>query len=298
MTLEEIKHFIDSVSWFRPYLLITGGEPLLYPGIEDVIGHASSSGLFVGLITNGMMAVEEKVEGLVKAGLNFINVSIDSPEKDTHNEIRNNAYSYDNCVKTLSNIKKVKAGALFPVVTVNLTVSKYNYDNLRNILELVESAGVRILQIQHQWFSDHTTSIAYAKWAKEHLGLESGHISTFETDAAHEVDGAVLFDQIKDIRDRAKVSVRVYPDLSREETISYYRGMDAVYNERCIQAWYGACIKPNGDVVPCIDYVIGNVTKTPFSQLWNSEKMRLFRREVREQGYFPGCTRCCGFFLR
>jgi MoaA/NifB/PqqE/SkfB family radical SAM enzyme len=196
------------------------------------------------------------------------------------------------------NIKKVKGDGFFPVVTVNLTISKYNYDSLENIPELVENAGVKILQIQHQWFSDHETSIAYSKWAEERLSLKSEHIGTFETDAAYEVNGAVLFDQIRDIRERAKVEVRVYPDLSREDTISYYRGMDAVYNERCIQAWYGACVKPNGDVVPCIDYPIGNITKTPFRRLWNSEEMRLFRREVGEQGYFPGCTRCCGFFLR
>jgi len=42
--------------------------------------------------------------------------------------------------------------------------------------------------------------------------------------------------------------------------------------------------------------VVGNVTETPFRQIWNSERMRLFRKVVREQRYFPGCTRCCGFF--
>jgi MoaA/NifB/PqqE/SkfB family radical SAM enzyme len=298
MSVQEIRDFVDSISWFRPYLMLTGGEPLLYQGIEEVVRHASSRGLFVGMITNGMVAGEEKIRELVDAGLNFVNVSIDSPEKEIHNEIRNNESSFDRCIKALDNIRKVKGGRLFPIVTVNLTVSNYNYENLRGIVELIDDAGVRILQIQHQWFSDRETSIAYEEWAERYLGMESGHIGTYETGDAHDVDGAVLFDQIRDIRDRSNIAVRVYPDLSREDTASYYRGMDAVYNERCIQAWYGACIKPNGDVVPCIDYVVGNVTETPFKQLWNSEKMRLFRRTVGDQGYFPGCTRCCGFFLR
>ena len=299
MSPEEVTRFIDSVSSFRPYFLITGGEPLLYPNIGEVIQHASSRGLIVGLITNGMSAAVEKIAKVVDAGLSFMTISLDSSDKETHNLIRNNKNSFDNCLSTLGIVKRLKGEKRFPIVTTNLTISKYNYEHLRGMLELADGAGVDVLQFTHQWFSDRDTSLDYSVWAEKNLSLKSSHMGTFEADTALEVDGAVVYEQLEAIREQAKkyhTYVRVSPDLTREDTVAYYRGLSPVYRDRCINPWSGALVKPNGDVVPCIDYVIGNVTRTPFKQIWNSERMRLFRKRVQEQKYFPGCTRCCGFF--
>ena len=299
MSPEEVTRFIDSVSSFRPYFLITGGEPLLHPNIGEVIQHASSRGLIVGLITNGMSAAVETITKVVDAGLSFMTISVDSPDKDTHNLIRNNKNSFDNCLNTLGIVKRLKGEKRFPIVTTNLTISNYNYEHLRGMLELADGAGVDVLQFTHQWFSDRGTSLDYSVWAETNLGLKSSHMGTFEADTASEVDGAVVYEQLEAIREQAKkyhTYVRVSPDLTREDTVAYYRGMSPVYTDHCINPWSGALVKPNGDVVPCIDHVIGNVTRTPFKQIWNSENMRLFRKRVKEQKYFPGCTRCCGFF--
>lgn len=299
MSLEEVRRFIDSVSSFKPYFLITGGEPFLHPHVTEVVEHASSKGLFVGLITNGMLGAEEEIERMVSAGLSFLTISIDSPDKDTHNFIRNNTNSFDNCLSTLGIVKKSKGDKPFPIVTVNLTISNYNYDKLGGMLELADGAGVDVLQFTHQWFSDRDTSLNYSVWAEENLGLKSSHMGDFEAHTASEVDGAMVFEQLERIRKQSgeyHTYVRVSPDLTREDTLTYYCGMEPIYNKYCITPWTGALVKPNGDVVPCIDYVVGNVTRTPFKQIWNSERMRLFRRIVKEQKYFPGCTRCCGFF--
>lgn len=297
MSLDEIKSFLDSISSFKPYLLLTGGEPLLYPEIEKIIKYASSKGIFVGLITNGMLATKEKLKKIIEAGLNFITVSIDAPNADLHNQIRNNKSSFDNCINTLKTIKELRGKKSFPIITTTFTISNYNFNKINGILETVEPF-VDILQFQHQWFTDSASAKAYAKWAEKNLNLNSHHIGDFETSSALEVDGGIVFDKIQEIRKRAKIYVRVYPDLTREETIKYYEGVEPVYNKSCINPWFGVFVKPNGDIVPCIDYVIGNVKKDSFQKIWNSEKMKLFRKKVKEQKFFPGCTRCCGFFCR
>jgi MoaA/NifB/PqqE/SkfB family radical SAM enzyme len=121
-------------------------------------------------------------------------------------------------------------------------------------------------------------------------------MEAFETNSTQRVDGSLVHRQLKQLKSDSRVQVRVVPDLAEEDTVTYYAGMSPVDGDRCTTPWCGAIVKPNGDVVPCIDYVVGNVTETPFRQIWNSERMRLFRKVVREQRYFPGCTRCCGFF--
>lgn len=58
--LEERVDFIDGVS-------ITGGEPLLHPGLKDFIGRVKELDLLVKLDTNGMLP--DRLEELVEAGL-------------------------------------------------------------------------------------------------------------------------------------------------------------------------------------------------------------------------------------
>lgn len=298
MSLDEIRRFIDSIVSFRPYLLITGGEPLLYPRIEEVIKYASKRGLFVGLITNGMLSNEKKISEVISAGVNFITISLDGPNGKVHNYIRNNKDSFKNCLRTIKIIKKLKGKKYFPILTVNLTISKYNYNKLNGILKLIEKLSPNILQFQHQWFTDSKNACLYAKWAKENLNINSDYIGTFETCAAKEVNGEKLYDELKKIKQESKIYVRIFPDLTRKETIEYYHSMKPLYNKFCINPWFGTYVKPNGDVVPCIDYVIGNVKKDDFKKIWNSDRMKNFRRIVRKQKYFPGCTRCCGFFQK
>ena len=298
MSLEEIKKFIDSISWFKPYFLITGGEPLLYPKLDEVIRYASSKGLFVGLITNGLISNEGKIKGLIEAGLNFVTVSIDSPVREVHNEIRGNVKSFDNAVETVRLIKRLRGRKKFPVVTVNLTISKYNYLELDKMLDLGESLNVDVLNFQHQWFSDAKTARAYNLWAEKNLGLKSEYMGSFETDSAFEVDGERVYESLSKIKERAKIFVRVFPDINREETEKYYNGMEPVFNSYCVAPWYAVIVKPKGDVVPCVDFVVGNVKEKSFKDIWNSDKMKHFRKKVKENKHFPGCTRCCGFFQR
>ena len=62
---------------------LTGGEPLLYPNLIPVISGIREMGIGnIGLTTNGQL-LAKKVKALVKAGLQNVNLSLDSlePEK-------------------------------------------------------------------------------------------------------------------------------------------------------------------------------------------------------------------------
>jgi MoaA/NifB/PqqE/SkfB family radical SAM enzyme len=61
---------------------ISGGEPLLHPELDDVIRRIRKHGMVAGLITNGYLLVPERIERLNRAGLEWLQISIDNAIPD------------------------------------------------------------------------------------------------------------------------------------------------------------------------------------------------------------------------
>ncbi len=67
----------------------------------------------------------------------------------------------------------------------------------------------------------------------------------------------------------------------------------------CSEPWMGITITAEGNVVPCCydydeKYIIGNLKKESLEQIWNNEKMRLLRRQVKTKTLYknPLCKTC------
>jgi MoaA/NifB/PqqE/SkfB family radical SAM enzyme len=59
-------------------ITISGGEPLLHPELDDVIRRIRKRGMIAGLITNGYLLVAERIQRLNRAGLEWLQISIDN----------------------------------------------------------------------------------------------------------------------------------------------------------------------------------------------------------------------------
>ena len=60
----------------------SGGEPTLHPDLDDLIGHARKLGAIVTVITNGLLLTPERIKRLNKAGLDYLQISIDNVRPD------------------------------------------------------------------------------------------------------------------------------------------------------------------------------------------------------------------------
>src|SRR3977135_2799760 len=60
----------------------SGGEPMLHPDLDDLIRLIRRRGRMAGRITNGYFLVPKRIEELNKAGLDFLQISIDNVEPD------------------------------------------------------------------------------------------------------------------------------------------------------------------------------------------------------------------------
>src|SRR5689334_20382951 len=61
---------------------ISGGEPLLHPELDDIIRRIRANDMVAGLITNGYLLVPERIERLNRAGLEWLQISIDNVNPD------------------------------------------------------------------------------------------------------------------------------------------------------------------------------------------------------------------------
>jgi MoaA/NifB/PqqE/SkfB family radical SAM enzyme len=61
---------------------ISGGEPLLHPELDEIIGRIRHHGIVAGMITNGYLLMPDRIERLNRAGLEWLQISIDNVNPD------------------------------------------------------------------------------------------------------------------------------------------------------------------------------------------------------------------------
>jgi MoaA/NifB/PqqE/SkfB family radical SAM enzyme len=77
--LEEMIRRIDHLGRLGTAMIgISGGEPLTHPQLDDIIRRMRSTGAIAGMITNGYLLNQERIERLNQAGLDHLQISIDN----------------------------------------------------------------------------------------------------------------------------------------------------------------------------------------------------------------------------
>ncbi len=80
---EEMYRRIDRLGAMGTSIItISGGEPLLHPDLDGIIQRIRKNGIIAGLITNGYLLVKERIERLNRAGLEYLQISIDNAIPD------------------------------------------------------------------------------------------------------------------------------------------------------------------------------------------------------------------------
>ena len=81
--LEEMFARIDRLGTMGTSIVtISGGEPLLHLELDAIIARIRHNGIIAGMITNGYLLVAERIERLNRAGLEYLQISIDNVQPD------------------------------------------------------------------------------------------------------------------------------------------------------------------------------------------------------------------------
>lgn len=128
-----------------PFIVITGGEPLIRKDIEMFGSEISKLGYNWGIVTNGFLLNYERFNSLTDCGLTALTISLDGL-KDSHNWLRNNVLSFDRTISAI-NLASKNEHITFDVATC-ITVKNINeLDEIYNLLVGLKVKNWRLFTI-------------------------------------------------------------------------------------------------------------------------------------------------------
>ena len=148
MTTAEALAFIGQLADFKvPVLLLSGGEPLLRPDLEQLAAHAIGLGIRVTISTNGTLLTPEKVAFLKWLGVGYIGVSLDGIG-EVNDTFRGQKGAYEAALRGIRNC--LAAGQR---VGLRFTINRHNHRELNDIFDLIEREEIPRVCFYHLVYS-------------------------------------------------------------------------------------------------------------------------------------------------
>ncbi len=130
----------------------TGGEPLARADLNEIVAAARRVGLYSNLITSGIGMTEARLDSLLDAGLDHVQLSFQGRDELQANEIAG-ARAHAHKLKVAEWIRSRRVA-----FTVNLVVHRRNLDELAELIAFCASLGPQRLEI---------ANVQYYGWALE-----------------------------------------------------------------------------------------------------------------------------------
>ena len=138
------------------YLCLTGGEPLLYPALFEVLGRARDLGVHTLLCTNGSLLTPAAIRDLQAAGLETLIISLDGPTAVAHDAHRGLPGLTEHIREM---VPEVRRAGLDPVASV--TLSRLIGD-LGEMLRFVAELGFRRVTFSYPITRLHSSYLGFA----------------------------------------------------------------------------------------------------------------------------------------
>ena len=141
----ETEHWIRAFEEARALgvlqLALTGGEPMLRRDLVELCAGARDAGLYSSLITAGTLFTRERAKALKAAGLDHVQISIQSPDAEDNDRIAGNR-SFEKKLVAARNAKELD----FPL-TINCVLHRQNLDRIEEVLDLALDLGAQRLEL-------------------------------------------------------------------------------------------------------------------------------------------------------
>jgi PqqA peptide cyclase len=142
-TAEWIDIFQQAGKLGMLHVHFTGGEPLARPDLPQLIASARGAGLYTNLITSGIGVAETRLQALVDAGLDHIQVSFQDSREVAGNWIAG-AKAHAHKIELSRIIRRHKIA-----FTVNLVIHRQNIDHIEEMISFIEQLAPERMEIAH-----------------------------------------------------------------------------------------------------------------------------------------------------
>jgi PqqA peptide cyclase len=259
---ERYRRELETEHWVRTFtearrlgvlqLALTGGEPMLRRDLVELCVAARNAGLYSSLITAGTLFTRERAKALKSAGLDHVQISIQSPDAEDNDRIAGNR-SFQRKIAAARVAKELD----FPL-TINSVLHRQNLDRIEELLDLALDLGAQRLELANtQYYGWAAANQDALLPLREQLRRGEEAVQRFRERAGSAVD--VLW---------------VLPDLFEE------------LPKPCMGGWgrTAMVVAPSGDVLPCQaastipGLQFANLREHPLEWIWNeSDAFTRFR---------------------
>src|SRR5918998_5788452 len=250
---ERYRRELETEHWTRIFrearalgvlqLALTGGEPMLRRDLVELCAGSRDAGLYSSLITAGVHFTPDRAEALKSAGLDHVQISIQSPNAEDNDRIAGNR-SFEKKIAAARHAKELD----FPL-TINCVLHRHNLDRIEELLALTLDLGAQRLELantQYYGWAVGTQAALMASW--EQLQRAERAVERFRDRVGPRVD--VLW---------------VLPDFYEE------------LPKPCMGGWgqTAMVVAPNGEALPCQaastipGLEFANVRDHPLEWIWS-----------------------------
>lgn len=269
LSKEQWKIIIDKLWKIGiPQIVFSGGECTLREDLPEIVEYSKK--FITGIISNGTNITPKLAKELKKVELDWIQVTLDSSNPETHDEMQGRKGAFTETIEGIKNA--VKEGL---AVSVNMTITMKNKDDVICLIDLAKKLGVS---------SVSTNAL-----------INSGR------GADKKKEDGVSEKELKEILQGAKLHAGAEGIEFNWFLPTCYKNLNPIelgFGQRCCSACsVNMMIEPNGDVIPCQSWTqikLGNILKDSWESIWNNENSK----KIRAFGFASDdCKKCEHFKL-
>jgi MoaA/NifB/PqqE/SkfB family radical SAM enzyme len=268
-------------------LQLSGGDPLLYPHLVEVIRAAKSyPGVFVLMNSVGTGVSVEKAREIIDAGLGAWNFSVDTLDAAKYDELRGVRNGLATIMRAIATVRE--AGSHVPEFRMNYmtVITRHNFRDIPDLIAHCLDTGIASVYLMNVYGDTTGQSL-----------LTVSEIGEFRDDVVPAILSILRDKDTEEIVQTNAASVlaaffsRENPDSNYAQGI-YWPDMESVRKACRVPNFY-TLIEPDGRVLPCClveishEGEVGNVTEESLTQVWTGDTFERFREER-----IPFCQKC------
>lgn len=273
-TFEKLLEQLRELPYLKTVHFGGFGEPMSHPDIFSMIKAVKRLGLKVEIITNGSLLTESVIRKLIDLELDVLFVSLDGPDEEEYNEIRQGA-DFNNVfgnIQKLTQIKK-ELSTLKPELGIEFVAMKKNFHKLPKLLRLAWEMKVRTVIV--------TNVLPYHDSLKDEILYDMDDTGNLFGNESWLLMLQAQMPYMKLRTDR-------YCKFVEDKTISVNAKGNVSPCYALMHSYQCYVYGREKEIIPCY---LGNINEKTLKEIWTEPGYVNFRLAVKNFR-FPSCTDC------
>lgn len=279
-----------------------GGEPMFLPDITiPVMNLIKHYGMYGIITTNGTLWRAKHIENTVKIGWDRIHFSIDAPDAETNDYLRNFPGYFERVVRTIKLFNKLKEKHKTnkPMMNTNTVLSVKNYKKLSEMVSFAHRMKIEYIFIE--------PLIVYSDLGRK-LKLKESHIKEFSKYLKKAIELAEKYGiennfsgidknlEEELIKKSSRMNEVVKSDSKKAEKIKEIKNefLRNFLSVPCYKPWWHVTIKCDGRVTSCDVPITGgdNIRNNSLTEVWNGHYFENLRKKLLSKEIPDFCAQC------